>query len=243
MTATVKETWSQHAEVLERVLGLEIPPIAIRFETELRDGAEMFGRPAPEPAADGRTGAVAAGCVFWMHATGRTFTTAPQDHANCSVGSFTHGLIGPDEVLAGGDVETLLKVGWMTPEAAAAIPRVPDRPAGITYGPLTSLSEDPDVIFLRVNAQQLMELTDALPELLIEGKPQCHIIALAYGGRPAASIGCAVSRVRTGMAPTEMTVALPAARIEEILERVETAEDILDTVSQYATEDAHRFDT
>ena len=39
-----------------------------------------------------------------------------------------------------------------------------------------------------------MIVTDALPELRIEGKPQCHIIAVAHEhGRVAASVGCALS--------------------------------------------------
>ena len=55
-------------------------------------------------------------------------------------------------------------------------------------------------MFLRVNGQQLMVLSDAIPGLRIEGKPQCHIVAIAKEqGVIAASVGCALSRVRTGM--------------------------------------------
>jgi len=51
------------------------------------------------------------------------------------------------------------------------------------------------VVLLRVNARQLMVLSDALPGLSIQGKPQCHIVALAKEhGVPAASVGCALSR-------------------------------------------------
>ena len=45
-----------------------------------------------------------------------------------------------------------------------------------------------------------MVLSDAVPGLRIEGKPQCHIVAIAKEqGEVAASVGCALSRVRTGM--------------------------------------------
>ena len=65
----------------------------------------------PEPTPDGRTGRVAAGCVFWMHATERTFTTAPADHANCSVGSYTHGLLSLEEAATKTDVGDLVEFG------------------------------------------------------------------------------------------------------------------------------------
>ena len=42
----------------------------------------------------------------------------------------------------------------------------------------------PSVILLRLNAQGMMVMTDALPDLRIEGKPQCHIIAVAHEARP-----------------------------------------------------------
>ena len=63
---------------------------------------------------------------------------------------------------------------------------------------------------MRVNGRQLMVLSDAIPGLRVEGKPQCHIVAIAKQDKvPAASVGCALSRARTGMTPDEMTCALP----------------------------------
>ena len=44
-----------------------------------------------------------------------------------------------------------------------------------------------------------MTLRDTFPEMPIEGKPQCHIVAMAKEqGQVAASVGCALSRTRTG---------------------------------------------
>lgn len=63
-----------------------------------------FDAPMPESMPDGRTGKVPAGCVFWMKATDRSFTTAPEDHANCSVGSLTHGLLSLQEAAGRADV-------------------------------------------------------------------------------------------------------------------------------------------
>ena len=69
-----------------------------------------------------------------------------------------------------------------------------------------------------------MTLKDALPDLRIEGKPQCHIIAIAKEhGQVAASVGCALSRARTGMRPEEMTCAIPGGRLADVVEALEGA--------------------
>ena len=101
---------------------------------------------------------------------------------------------------------------------------------------------DPDVVFLRLNAKQLMVLSDAIPGLRIEGKPQCHIVAVAKEqGEVAASVGCAASRTRTGMPATEMTCAIPAGRLPEILDAIETNAVADAAVARYAADDAQRF--
>jgi uncharacterized protein (DUF169 family) len=93
----------------------------------------------------------------------------------------------------------------------------------------------PDVVLLRVNGRQMMVLSDALPGLRIEGKPQCHIVALAKeNGEVAASVGCALSRARTGMRPDEMTVAIPGARLSSVVDAVERTAAIDTVVAKYA---------
>ena len=74
------------ADDLVKSLGLQHPPLAIHFSQELLPGVERFVDEMPAPTADGLTGRVPAGCVFWMKAEGRTFTTVAEDHASCSVG-------------------------------------------------------------------------------------------------------------------------------------------------------------
>ena len=62
-----------------------------------------------------------------------------------------------------------------------AVPRSPsvEKPGAVVHGPLAETPVDPDVVLLRINGKQLMVLSDALPGLRIEGKPQCHIVAIA----------------------------------------------------------------
>jgi uncharacterized protein (DUF169 family) len=231
------------SERLTEALHLNLAPIAISFSDThappfVEDSASM-----PEPTSDGRTGRVPAGCVFWVHALGRTFSTKAEDHGNCSVGSLTHGLIDVETAAARADVGALIEAGWVTPDAFPAIPTVAVRPERITYGPLADAASQPDVVLVRTNARGVMTIGDAVPDLAIEGKPQCHIVAIAKEQqRPAASVGCALSRARTGMGAHEMTCALPGAHIEQIIESIESAAATDTTVARYAAADAQRFE-
>lgn len=240
---TAPSQWQQAAERLTRALHLKVAPIAITFAAA--DDVAPFADPSvpmPEPTPDGRTGRVPAGCVFWVHALDRTFTTQPGDHGNCSVGSLTHGLIDLETAATRADVGALVDAGWVTPEIFPAIPTVTTRPDAITYGPLADAASLPDVVLVRTNARGVMTIGDAIPDLVIEGKPQCHIVAVAKEQqRPAASVGCALSRARTGMSAHEMTCALPGPRLDAIVTAIESAADVDATVARYAAADAQRF--
>jgi uncharacterized protein (DUF169 family) len=230
------------AEELVSLLSLSSPPLAITFSQEAPEDVAPYDGPMAEPTPDGRTGRVPAGCVFWVKAMDHTFTTVPEDHANCSVGSMTHGLKTLEEVADKSDVATLVGSGWVSPEIFPQIPTVKQRPDYISYGPLHETPVDPDVVFIRVNAKQAMVLSDAFPELRFEGKPQCHIIAIAKEQEQVAvSVGCMLSRVRTGIPNTEMTCAIPAGRLAEVLDRLKGTCGIDGSVAAYASEDAQRF--
>jgi len=236
--------WGALSERLTNALHLAVPPVAISFSKDPPSGVPRFDAPMSEPTEDGRTGRVPAGCVFWIRGTTNTFSTVPEDHGNCSVGRVTHGFASLEEVAANDDVAALLGSGWVTARDAAGLPSVSGRPEAVTYGPLgeTPAGVVPDVVMLRVNGRQLMVLSDAIPGLVIGGKPQCHIVAIAKEQHlPAASVGCALSRVRTGMAPEEMTCALPAASLEKFVAAVEHTAETDSAVARYAASDARRF--
>ena len=238
----ITRDWAGLAGGLTSALGLAVQPIAISFSAKPVEGVPAFDAPMAPPTPDGRTGRVPAGCVFWMKAVDATFNTAPEDHGNCSVGSLTHGLKTLDEVADKEDVATLMSSGWVDAAASAAIPTVSQRPGNITYGPLRETTIDPDVVLLRMNAKSLMILTDAYPDLQIGGKPQCHIVAIAKEhGELAASVGCMLSRVRTGMPSTDLTCAIPAAQLPQVVERLDATAKIDATVARYAGDDSRRF--
>src|SRR5664280_1295528 len=97
---------------------------------------------------------------------------------------------GLDEVAGRSDVATLLESGWVTMDMVPGIPVVTERPESVIYGPLADTPVDPDVVMIRVNGKQLMVLSDALPDLRIDGKPQCHIVAVTKEqGEVAVSVG------------------------------------------------------
>ncbi|MDA1062272.1 MAG: DUF169 domain-containing protein [Chloroflexi bacterium] len=236
------QDWPSLARRLMSSVGTEVPPIAITFSAAPPEGVEAFDDPMPPPTPDGRTGRVSAGCVFWMKSTDRTFTTVAADHGNCSVGSLTHGFQTLEEVAGNADVAALLECNWVTMDVVPLIPVVSERPGAVTYGPLAETPIDPDVVLMRVTARQMMVLSDALPDLELSGKPQCHIVAVAKEqGRAAGSVGCQLSRVRTGMSNAELTCAIPASQLPDVLDRIAAAEQADDAVASYASEDARRW--
>jgi uncharacterized protein (DUF169 family) len=219
----VTADWAGLSRALTETLHPTAPPIAITFSH------------APVPGVSRPETVPVAGCVFWMRGVESTFTTVAEDHAGCSVGSVTHGFKTIDDVVGNDDVATLLGSGWVTPEMVPQIPVVTERPGAVTYGPLADTPVDPDVVFVRLTAKSLMVLSDAVPGLRIEGKPQCHIVAIAKEqGEVAASVGCMLSRVRTGMPSTEMTCAIPAARLTSLVEDLRRTAEIDAVVARYA---------
>ena len=233
------ESW--HLD-LQELLGLAVPPVAIAFISHVPAGIERIQRTVPPRTADGRTGAVAASCVFWIEGTQGVFATEAEDHGNCSVGSLTHGFKTMEEIAQNADVAALCETGWVTPEAVAKVAVVREKPTSIVYGPLRDMPVEPSVILLRLNGKQQMLLHDAWRGLRFEGKPQCHIIPIAKeSGELAVSVGCMLSRVRTGMSNNEVTCAIPASRVSELIDQLRAARIADNAVAAYAAEDSRRF--
>jgi uncharacterized protein (DUF169 family) len=239
MSHSCFESW--HLD-LQELLGLAVPPVAIAFISRVPAGIERIQRTMPPRTAEGRTGAVAASCVFWIEGTQGVFATEAEDHGNCSVGSLTHGFKTMEEIAQNADVAALCQTGWVTPEAVAKVAVVREKPTSIVYGPLRDMPVEPSVILLRLNGKQQMLLHDAWRGLRFEGKPQCHIIAIAKeSGEIAVSVGCMLSRVRTGMSNNEVTCAIPASRVSALIARLRAARAADNAVAAYAAEDSKRF--
>jgi len=214
-------------EELVRLLDLAHPPVGVSFHAE-EPGEPRGTRPGPEPA----------GCCFWQPAEQRRLHTAAADHAHCSVGSYTHGFIPLEQAAAGEDTAALVGSGWVSEADLGNAPHVATAPAAISYEPLDE-AEDPDVVLVRLTASSLMSLQGACPELSVVTKPQCQIVPLALEGTIAVSPGCAVSRVRTGLPAGELTCALPARELADIVARLARSRAADAAVSAYADSDLH----
>ena len=94
----------------------------------------------PAATEDGRRGRVPAGCVFWVHGGERAFATVAEDHGNCSVGSVTHGLLAPGDVIDRSDVAELVGAGWVGQSVLDQLPKVAPRAGSIVYSPLGAVA-------------------------------------------------------------------------------------------------------
>lgn len=155
------------------------------------------------------------------------------------MGSYTHGLISLAEAAAGEDTAALVGSGWVTEADLGSAPHVAPSPAAITYEPLED-ADDADVVLVRVTATSLMTLQGACPELTVVTKPQCQIVPLALEGTIAVSPGCAVSRARTGLPTHELTCALPARDLTDIVAGLERSRAADAAVSAYADSDVRQ---
>jgi uncharacterized protein (DUF169 family) len=221
---------SKYAELARRLsdlLALTEPPVAMSF-----DAPPATGRATPMPAQP-------AGCCFWRPAQRRRIDTVAADHANCSVGSYTHGLIPLEQAAAGADTAALVGSGWVGEADLMAAAALPFQPASITYQPLAQ-AQSPDVVLARLSATALMTLLGAVPDLVLARKPQCVIVALAHAGQVAVSPGCAVSRTRTNLADDELTCAIPARDLESVIERLHASTAADRAVSELAAADIKR---
>ena len=216
---------------LAELLGLTEAPVAVSFD-------------AP-PDADVTTPVAAqpAGCCFWAPAQEQRLDTVAADHAHCSVGSYTHGLIPLEQAAAGQDTAALVGSGWVGQADLKLAAALPFRPSSITYQPLAE-AQNPDVVLARLSPSALMTLLGAVPELTLACKPQCVIVPLAHAGQVAVSPGCAVSRTRTNLPDDKLTCAIPARDLESIISRLEASTAADRAVSEFAAADmAHNFST
>ena len=224
-------TYAESARRLSELLGLTEAPVAVSFDEST--AADLTEQVPAQPA----------GCCFWAPAEQQRIDTVAADHAHCSVGSYTHGLIPLEQAAAGADTAALVGSGWVGEADLMAAATLPFRPSTISYQPLAG-AENADVILAKLSPTALMTLLGAAPDLTLARKPQCVIVPLAHAGQVAVSPGCAVSRTRTSLPQDELTCAIPARELESIIDRLEASTAADRTVSEFAAADmAQNFST
>ena len=208
------------AAELSELLGLSVAPVAVAFR-------------AAAPAGIGRVErAGAAGCAYWRSASeGRVFYTEAEDHYNCPVGSYTHGVALPADRAKEleGVVGTMVGLQYIRMEEVQALPRRAE-PFGVAiYAPLADAPVAPDAVLVRGNARQIMLVAEAARAAGIGhdgpalGRPACSMIPEAMqAGRGNTSLGCIGNRVYTGLGDGELYFTIPGAALADVVQKLET---------------------
>src|SRR5262245_26758864 len=121
-------------------LKLARPPVAIAFLSSPPDGLSRIERSA------------AAGCAYWKHASdGHAFYTTADDHLNCPVGAFTHGVDMPQSTVTElqGLVGTMIQLQYLQSDE---VPKIPHRTEALqvaAYAPLAEAEFAADVVVFR----------------------------------------------------------------------------------------------
>jgi uncharacterized protein (DUF169 family) len=206
-------------DTLTRV-GLTSRPVAIAFLDSPPPGLEPIGRSQP------------ASCSYWKEASeGRAFFTTADDHANCPVGAFTHGV----ELSAGQAQElqslvgTMIQLEYLKSDEVPQIPRRQQPLRVAAYAPLDKAEFDPDVVVFRGTARQIMLLSEAARRAgvfeagAVMGRPACAMLPQAIGtASSVASLGCIGNRVYTGLADDELYLGVPGPGVRRVLDELTT---------------------
>jgi uncharacterized protein (DUF169 family) len=219
MLGAAEDVLNKTERIIE-MLGLRRTPIKIGFFDEPPPGVDRWsGMQAP------------AGCAFWSRAMeGKTFYTVPSDHYNCAIGSYTHNIALPADRAS--ELESTLgfmvETRYLDRAEIPAIPVLRRPPAAVAYAPAGSSAFNGDVVVLAVTpAQSTLVYEAALKAGLAKvtnaafSRPSCALLPISANEETLAlSFGCKGNRTFTGLPDNEMYVSLPAARWDEITDRL-----------------------
>jgi uncharacterized protein (DUF169 family) len=196
-------------------LGLGKEPVAIAFTETPPEGVEHVG--ARE----------AAGCGYWrLAADGRSFYTTADDHANCPVGAFTHGvaLSAEQSKELEGLIGTMIELKYIRSEEVPAFPHRKRPMRFAVYAPVQRATFAPDVVVFRGSVREMMIVSEAaraagvFDAAPVMGRPACamlpHALETATG---VASVGCIGNRVYTQLGDGEMYVTVPGGSLSAVL--------------------------
>jgi uncharacterized protein (DUF169 family) len=202
------------------LLGLRRQPVAVKFQASPPQGIPRIAE------------AAVSGCTYWkLAADGQTFYTEASDHFGCPIGSHTHGIDLPDEKAQelAGWVGTMVELRYIALEEVPGIPRL-GGPFGVAiYGPLASVTFDPDVVLVCGNPRQMMLLAEAAHSLglanitSLVGRPTCAAIPAALqSGRTATNLGCIGNRVYTELQDDELYFVIPGSQLAAVVDKLIT---------------------
>ena len=202
---------------------LQHAPVGVAFLSTAPTGLPRTDRALP------------AGCSYWKHASdGHAFYTTPEDHQNCTVGAFTHGVTLPASKAKEleGLMGTMVQLHYLTSEE---IPQIPHRATPmevVAYAPIDRAPFDPDVVIFRGNTRQIMLMSEAARSAGVfesgaaMGRPACAMIPQSMnvsGG--LASVGCIGNRVYTDLGDDELYFTVPGKALTKVLEQLAVIQD------------------
>ena len=204
---------------LEELLGLRHSAVAVTFQESPPEGVERVDRPA------------LSGCSYWKYASeGQKFYTRAEDHYNCPVGAYTHGVDLPPERMKEfeGLVGTMVELSYLGADEVPWIPKRDEPFRFAVYAPLADADDVPDVVLLHGNARQLMLFAEAVHaagitvDSKLVGRPTCAVIPEVMRSRGCvANLGCIGNRDYTDLGDNELYFAVPGNLIDALIEKLE----------------------
>jgi uncharacterized protein (DUF169 family) len=215
--------FARMASTLTEGLSLSHPPIGLSFLEEPPAGVQHYSEAAP------------TACSFWKAAQASLFYATAEDHYNCPIGAITQGFQPPQAVMDQA-MELIGRMGKIQYFEASEVQNVPsvEKPHQVVvYGPLKSFGElHPDVVMIICTPFQAMLLSEAAGDIAwrgpgkeahVFGRPACAVIPRALkDSATSASLGCMGARTFAGIQDHELLLAIPAGRLAEAHQRMDT---------------------
>jgi uncharacterized protein (DUF169 family) len=217
---------------LQEVLNTSRRPVAVAYLQERPLGVAMFEGSQP------------SSCSFWrLAASGRSFYTAPSDHFNCPVGSYTHNTLPPERMP---DLQQTLElmqgIGYIRMEEIPGVFHLAATPNFLVYAPLGETPAPPSVVLVAGKPGRLMLLSEAairagaFSNLPLLGRPTCMAIPAALTHGMVASAGCIGNRIYTEIGEDEMYIVLRGQDLEAIAAELDTIQSANSALTQYHRE-------
>jgi uncharacterized protein (DUF169 family) len=221
----------EHGRQLQGLLGLTTRPVAVAFRSEVPAGIQHVGPAAP------------AGCAYWrLAAEGDVFYTTAEDHMNCPIGAYTHGVTLPEAKAAELNSTIGLMVGldYIRMEEVPGIPQLPGPFRYGLYAPLDATPFEPDLVIVRGNARQVMLLSETATACASPstsppmGRPACAMIpATLQGDEGVISLGCIGNRVYTGLSDDELYFTVRGADLPALVAKIERLKNANQELENY----------
>ena len=221
------------------------------LERTLTDALQLTRRPVavafldqPPEGVVRLAGSEPSGCTFWSLASdGQVFYTAPEDHYNCPIGSYTHHIDLPaDRVHELSDTLSLMsELGYIRMAEVPGVPRLEKTPAATVYSPLGDTPTAPAVVIVTGTPGGLMVLHEASARIGISstsllGRPTCMAIPAALASGIASSLGCVGNRIYTGLGDEEFYSVIRTDKLAAIADEIATITAANVMLTQYHRE-------